>query len=39
LLPQRKLLNSLFKFVDTTRRFRELLGTMTGDAINHTIYD
>jgi ribonuclease HI len=39
LLTQRKLLRPLFKFVDTTRRFRDLLGTVTGDEFNRTIYD
>jgi ribonuclease HI len=39
LLTQRKLLRLLFKFVDTTRRFRDLLGTVTGDEFNRTIYN
>jgi ribonuclease HI len=39
LLTQRKLLRPLFKFVDTTRRFRDLLGTITTDWLNRITYD
>jgi hypothetical protein len=39
LLTERKFLKPLFKFVDSTGRFRNLLGTISGDALNHTIYD
>jgi ribonuclease HI len=39
LLTQRKFLRPLFKFVDTTGRFRGLLGTISGDYLNFTIYD
>jgi serine/threonine protein kinase len=39
LLTQRKFLKPLFKFVDTTGRFRGLLGTISGDYLNFTIYD
>jgi ribonuclease HI len=39
LLTHRKFLRPLFQFVDTTGRFRDLLGTITGDALNFTIYD
>jgi hypothetical protein len=39
LLTQRKFLKPLFRFVDSTGRFRDLLGTVSGDALNNTIYD
>jgi hypothetical protein len=39
LLTHRKFLRPLFKFVDSTGQFRELLGTITGDEFNRTIYD
>jgi ribonuclease HI len=39
LLTQRKFLRPLFNFVDSTGRFRDLLGTITSDYLNRTIYD
>jgi hypothetical protein len=39
LLTHRKFLRPLFKFVDSTGRFRDLLGTITGDMYNNTVYD
>jgi hypothetical protein len=39
LLTERKFLRPLFTFVDSTGRFRDLLGTITGDAFNRTVYD
>jgi ribonuclease HI len=39
LLTQRKLLRPLFKFVNTTQRFCDLLGTITTDWLNRITYD
>jgi ribonuclease HI len=39
LLTERKFLRPLFTFVDSTGRFRDLLGTVTGDTLNRTVYD
>jgi hypothetical protein len=39
LLTKRKFLKPLFRFVDQTGRFRDHLGTISGNALNRTIYD
>jgi hypothetical protein len=39
LLGKRKALKTPFAYVDQTRRFKDLLGTISGNEFNSTIYD
>lgn len=39
LLSKRKFLKPLFKFVDCTGRFRDQIGTISGDDLNRTVHD
>jgi hypothetical protein len=38
LLTERKFLQPLFMFIDSTGHFCNLLGTITGNAFNRTVY-